>query len=129
MAVHVFVYDDSVDVTINGIDRWLALSEGVHLPMADITGARVTTFDEACEGLGWRVGGTWLPRAWGGGIYAGHYTVPGRKGARQLWCVFRDPEVLVIDTRLERPTRVVLQVPDRHDLAWFIGERLAKHRR
>ncbi|MEZ5142923.1 MAG: hypothetical protein R2726_10450 [Acidimicrobiales bacterium] len=128
MAVHVFVYDDSVDVTINGLDRWLSLSAGVHLPMDDVLGARVASFEEVRSDIGWRVGGTYWPRSWGGGIATGWYTVPGRKGARQLWCVFTDPEVLVIDTTLERPSRVVLQVPDRHDLAWFIGERLARRR-
>ena len=49
----------------------------------------------------------------------------GEKGKRQLWCVYRDDEVLVIDNRLNRPCRVVLQLPDRHDIAWYIGERLA----
>jgi hypothetical protein len=32
--------------------------------------------------------------------------------------------VLVIDSWLERPSRVVLQHPDRHNLAWLIGERI-----
>ena len=56
----------------------------------------------------------------------GWFTVKDRKGARELWCVYKDPEVLVIDTRRERPCRVVLQHPDRHDLAWYIGERLGR---
>jgi hypothetical protein len=124
--VHVFVYDDSVDVNIGGLDSLLALSNGVSLSMDDIVSARVIAFDEARAGLGWRLGGTYWPRGFGLGIATGHYAVPGRKGARQLWCVYTDSELLEIQTRLERPTRVVLQVPDRHDLAWFIGERLAR---
>lgn len=124
--MHVFVYDDSVDVTIAGLDSVLSLSSGVTLSMDDIVSARVISFTEAMAGLGWRVAGTYWPRGFGLGIATGHYSVPGRKGARQLWCVYTDNEVLEIQTRLERPTRVVLQVPDRHDLAWFIGERLAR---
>ena len=54
----------------------------------------------------------------------GHFTVPGRTGARQFWCVYRDPEVLVIDTSLENPARIVLQHADRDRLAWFISERI-----
>ncbi len=72
-------------------------------------------------GVGWRVGGTY----WPGRVAAGWFTMPDRKAARQLWSVYRDDEVLVIDTTRERPCRVVLQRPDRHDLAWLIGERLS----
>jgi hypothetical protein len=38
--------------------------------------------------------------------------------------VYRDDEVLQLETRLDRPRYIVLQHPDRHTLAWLIGERI-----
>lgn len=120
MGVHVYVLDNAVDITFSGFDSIWTLKSQLHLPLRDIEQARVAPVSELKRQLGWRVGGTYIP----GWAACGHYTVPGRKGARQLWCVYRDSEALVIDTKLERPARVVLQIPDRHDLAWLIGERV-----
>lgn len=117
------VSDRSVEVDFEGLDQVMCLARHVSIPIEHITAARVTAVEEVKAGIGWRVGGGY----WPGWFATGHYTVPGRKGARQLWCVYRDPEVLVIDTDLERPARLVLQHPDRHDLAWWIGERLPSH--
>ncbi len=124
MAVEVYVHDDRVTIDLGGMEQVWCLKRHVELPIADVTGARVAPVDELREGLGWRVGGGY----WPGRLATGHFTVPGRSGARQLWCVFRDPEVLVIDTVLERPCRVVLQHPDRERLAWLIAERVPSHR-
>lgn len=121
MGVHVYVHDDGVEISFDGWERIWALAGDLYLDMADIVAARVAPVAEVKEELGWRVGGTYLP----GVVAAGHYTVRGRKGARQLWSVYRDDEALVIDTRRDRPCRVVVQVPDRADLAWIISERLA----
>lgn len=120
MSLDVHVHDDRVTVDIGGIDQVWCLKRHIDLPMLDITSARVVTVAEAKEGLGWRIGGG----NWPGRMATGHFTVPGRTGARQLWCVYRDAEVLVIDTDLERPARVVLQHPDRDRLAWLIAERI-----
>jgi hypothetical protein len=120
MSVDVYVHPDTVDITFGGLDRLWALKDRLILPMDEITSARVVSRQEAQADLGWRVGGTY----WPGVVAAGHYTVKGRKGARQLWCVYRDDEVLSITTTRERPCKVVLQHPDRHNLAWFIGERI-----
>jgi hypothetical protein len=123
MAVHVHVSDDAVDITFSGIDRWVTFNpSGQQLSMADITSARVASRAEASASVAWRVGGGYWPKR----MTTGWYTVKKRKGARELWCVYRDQEVLVIDTVLAKPCRVVLQHPDRHDLAWYIGERLAR---
>jgi hypothetical protein len=123
VAVFVYVFDDAVDIMFTGADRWLTFNpHGQLIAMDDVTGARVTSRAEARVNTGWRMPGT----AWFWSLAAGWYTVKGRKGARELWCVYRDPEVLVIDTLLSRPCRIVLQHPDRHNLAWFIGERLGR---
>ena len=123
MAVGVHVSDDAVDVRFTGADRLITFAHGgVHLCMSDIVAARVVPRQGLREDLGWRVGGGYFP----GRLATGWFAVKGAKGRRQLWCVYRDDEVLVIDTRLDRPCRVVLQLPDRHDIAWYIGERLAR---
>ena len=123
MAVHVHVHDDAVDIRFTGLDWLMTFNpSGQHLAMADITGARVIPRSEAVARLRWRVGGGY----WPGAMATGWYSERDRKGVRELWCVYRDTEVLAIDTTLAKPCRVVLQHPDRHDLAWFIGERLGR---
>jgi hypothetical protein len=122
MAVHVEVADDAVTITLSGLDRVAALCHRCTIPIEAVTAARVVPVAEPRASLGWRTGGSYFP----GCIATGWYTIKERKGARQLWVVYRDPEVLVIDTTLERPATIVLQTPDRHDIAWFIGERLGR---
>ena len=121
MAVHVHVSDDAVDIRFTGIDWLMTFNpSGQHLAMTDITGARIAPREEVLTDLRWRAAGGYWPKA----MATGWFTVKDRKGVRQLWCVYRDTEVLVIDTNLARPCRIVLQHPGRHDLAWYIGERL-----
>lgn len=125
MALDVHVYDDHVAIDVGGWEQVWSLARHVELAMSDITSARVRPVDEVKEGLGWRVGGTY----WPGVVACGHFTYPHRSGARQFWCTFKDHEVLVIDTDLDRPARVVLQHPDRDRLAWLIAERIPADRR
>ena len=122
MGCCVYVHDDRVDIDVDGLDRLMALKGHLTLSMADIVSARVAPVDEPRRDLGWRVAGGY----WPGLVATGHFLVRGRPGARPWWLVYRDPEVLVIDTDLDRPCRVVLQHPDRHDLAWLINERVAR---
>ena len=61
---------------------------------------------------------------WPGRMATGHFTWRHRKGIRQLWAVYSDKEALVIDTTLEKPARIVIQHPYKHDLAWLIAERI-----
>lgn len=125
MAVDVFVHDEGVEVDFTGLDVAMCFARHVTVPMEHVVGARIATWDEVRPDLGWRVGGGY----WPGWFATGWYTVPGHKGDRQLLCVYRDrDELLVIDTDLPRPSRLVLQHPDRHDLAWWIGERLDARR-
>jgi hypothetical protein len=120
MSLDVHVHDDRVTVDLGGADRLWCLASHLEVPVAHITSARVAPVSEVKAGLSWRVGGAY----WPGIVATGHYLVPDRKGARQFWCVYRDTEVLVIDTDLDRPARVVLQHPDRDRLAWLIAERI-----
>lgn len=122
MAIKLTVGDDAIDLVITGwYDRVMCVSSGAHIPLADVVGARLVTWDEARADMGWRVGGAY----WPGSIATGWYTMPGQKGLRQLWAVFKDrAELLMIDTRLDKPCRLVLADPDRARLAAAINERV-----
>ena len=129
MAVDVYVHPDTVDITFSGMDRLLCFTDRVMVPTAAIVSARVRPVSEVRADLGWRTLGARLP----GVVLAGSFVFRDRPGSthatglageRQLWCVYRDDEVLVIDTTWPRPSRIVLQHPDRHNLAWLIGERV-----
>ena len=62
MSLTVRLLDDAVDIGIHGAgDRLLCLSRGVRLPWSEIVAARATTWADVREGLGWRVGGGYLP--------------------------------------------------------------------
>lgn len=119
MGINVFVHDDSVEIDLTGLDRLETLAGHLRLPMTDIADARIATQEELKAELGCRLWGTYFP----GLVAAGHFTTRGRPGVRQFWDVHRDPEVLVIETRVDQPWRVVLQHPDRDLLAWLIAER------
>lgn len=127
MTVDLVVHDDAVELQITGwFDRAMCVSSGVRIPFADIVRAEVTSWDTARAQMGWRVGGTY----WPGKIATGWYMVRDngdlQKGVRQLWAVFKYREkILVIDTKLDRPCRLVIGRPDADVLAAEINERLA----
>ena len=123
MGVQVHVDDDVVEVRFTGIELLLALKGHVALPVEAIRSARVAPVPELEAERSWRVFGSYLPGVAAAGTFAGR----GDERGRQLWCVERDDEALVVELEPgpEQPyRRVVLQHPDRHDLAWWIGERL-----
>lgn len=120
MAVRVVVDDDAVDIRLTGVDALYALRSHLRIAMPSITRVAVMPVAQARRSIGLRVGGTAFPRL----VLAGWFSDRRRRGARQWWSTYRDDEVLVVDTRLRRPSRVVVQHPDRHDLAWWIGERI-----
>jgi len=120
MSVDVYVHDDRVTIDIGGLDQVWCLARHLEVAIDDVTAARVVPADDVTPDLGWRVGGGYWPHR----MATGHFLVRDRPSARQFWCAYRDREVLVIDTRLERPARIVLQHPDRDRLAWLIAERI-----
>jgi hypothetical protein len=122
VGVAIHVSDRAVSVELDGLERVLALAGRLEIPMEHVVGARVAPLDSVRGGMGWRVLGAYLP----GYVAAGWFLVPDRPGARQFCCVQRDRDVLVVDTDLERPARLVLQHPDRARLAWWIAERVGR---
>jgi hypothetical protein len=123
VTVTTSVREGVLDVEVRGIGSHLmVLSGDQHIPMADIVEARVVGWEEARAGMGWRTCGGY----WPGWFATGWYAVPGRKGARQFFSVYRDrDELLLVDTKLERPARLVLAVPNPHELAKEINRQLA----
>jgi len=122
VTTHVQVDDDAVIVRFSGIHAVLAIKVLQRVAIEDVEGARLGSARELRKELGVRVGGGY----WPGWLCTGHFTWKGRQGLRQLWSVYRDDEVLVIDTKLQRPARIVLQHPDRERLAWLINERVSR---
>lgn len=120
MSLDVVVTDEAVVISVRGWDALWSFRRELRLPLRDVVAATVMSRREALAGLGIRLRGGY----WPGRLATGVFTVRGRRGARQWWCVYRDPEVLVIETRLQRPARVVVQHPDRHRLARWINERV-----
>lgn len=125
MAISVVVTDSSVDIDVTGVDRLWSLSRGRVIPIDEIVSARVAPRAEVVRRLRWRIGGTAFPRV----IYAGHFLIrreDGERGLRAWVSIRRGPELLEITLRGRRPRLIALEHPDAHDLAWFIGERLAR---
>ncbi len=121
MAVHAVVTDESFDITLSGLDRVWALKRHVSVPLDVIAAADVVPRADAVRRVRWRLGGTYWPRA----VFAGHYTVRDQPGTRAFASVYRAPEVLLVTTTVDRPRLVLLQHPDCHELAWYIGERIS----
>jgi hypothetical protein len=120
MAIDVFVGDRVVAVHLTGVDSVWSLRSRLLVPIDDIVSARVVDRDDALGRIGWKLGGTSIP----GVVAAGTFGINGNDGDRAFCCTYRDEEFLEIETKLPRPRLILLQHPDRHELAWLIGERV-----
>ena len=108
MTVEARIEGDVLVVEITERDRFWCMSNGQRIARSDIVAARVATWTEVRAELGWRVGGTYVP----GRVAAGWYLIKKRKGCRQLLAVFRDrSSLLMVDTRLKKPARLVIATP------------------
>lgn len=123
MAVEATVTDTEVQIRCTGADRLFALCRERRVPLGEILSAHVLPRSMVTSRLSWRVGGTDLP-----GVYWGGYFLlrddTQRPRARAWVRITRDPEVLAIELRGRRPRLIAVSHPDRHDLAWWISERL-----
>lgn len=126
MAIDAVVNDSTLDVSLTGLDAVWGLRRRVSIPLDTVVSARVTPTASAKEQLGIRLHGTWFP----GRLHAGTFLLADRPGpfrTRPRAFVFtrRASTVLEVHTTLNDPAVVLLEHPDAHDLAWFIGERIA----
>ncbi|HEX3825858.1 MAG TPA: hypothetical protein VHV82_01185 [Sporichthyaceae bacterium] len=115
MSVEVVIAEREVRAAFRGADAFFASSRGITIPVPRLRAVGVMSRLDAhreCSKL--RLPGTALP----GVLRAGSY---GRGDERQLWCVHRAEQVLVLDL-IGRPyCRVVLEVADPAGLAGRIG--------
>jgi hypothetical protein len=121
MAVTITVGAAALEVRLTDWDKLVAMRGAIDVAYDEIVDARVASLAQATELRGWRVGGTYVP----GRIATGNFLTRGQRNRRQFWSVYRDTEVLLIETRGERPWRVVLQTPQRHDLAAALQIRMS----
>jgi hypothetical protein len=120
MAIDVFVGDRVVAIHLTGLDAVWSLRSRLLVPVDEIVSARVVDRDDAMARLCWRLGGSSVP----GVVAAGTFSLTTGDGDRAFCCTFRDEEFLEIKTTLPRPRLILLQHPDRRELAWLIGERV-----
>jgi hypothetical protein len=120
MAIDVFVGDRVVAIHLTGLDSVWSLRSRLLVPISEIAAARVVDRDDAMGRIGWKFGGTAVP----GLVAAGTFTLDHADGDRAFCCLYRDRELLEIETTIQRPRLILLQHPDRHELAWLIGERV-----
>jgi len=117
VGIEVRVEGDDLVVRTGGLDTLLTLTRELRIARSDITDAQLLPVADAKATLGWRIGGGYFPR----GFATGWFLWKGRRGLWQWWCVFRDDEVLVIDTDQPKPARLVIQTPDRAAIAKQLG--------
>jgi hypothetical protein len=120
MAVTVELTDTGIDVHLTGMDMVWSLRGAVTVPWSDVVGARVVGAKVARQRLLLRTVGTGLT----GVVKAGRFTVRDEPGVREFWATYRDPEFLEIETTQLQPKRIVLQAPDRAELAARINGRV-----
>jgi hypothetical protein len=111
-----------LNIRLTGASRLLAMKGRLAVPFAHIVAARVMPRNLAAKSRGWlRFPGTQFP-----GVTSGSYR--GR-GEWQFWDVRRAKEVLAIDLRDERYSRLILQVPDPATEAQKINDALEQQTR
>jgi hypothetical protein len=120
VAVVVELTDTGIDVHLSGPDMVWAIRGDLSVPWPEVVSARVVEAEEAKRRLMWRLRGTAFP----GAVIAGTSTVRNEPGVREFWCVYRDPEYLEIETTNDQPKRIVLQTPERAELAAAINARV-----
>jgi hypothetical protein len=123
MAVSVVVTDSQVHIRCTGWDRIWSLSRGRTIELFEILSANVLPRSVVRSRLTWRIGGTHFP----GLIVAGHFLLRDdaqRPRARAWVLLHRDREALVLELRGRTPQLIALSHPDRHNLAWWLAERI-----
>ena len=123
MAVSVVVTDTQVQIRCTGWDRFWSLSRGRTIELYEILSANVLPRSTVTSRLTWRIGGTHVPAL----IAAGHFLLRDdsqRPRARGWVLLHRDSEALVLELRGRTPKLIALSHPDRHNLAWWIAERI-----
>jgi hypothetical protein len=122
MGVTLSLVASQLNIRLKGASRFLSFKGRLAVPLAHIVAAHVMPRKVAMKSRGWfRFPGTSSP-----GITSGSYR---GKGEWQFWDVRLAKEVLAIDLRDERYSRLVLQVPDPATEAQKINDALEQETR
>ncbi len=105
MAVQLEIVDDVLDLRLTGAQAALSLRRRLRVPVSAVRGIAVLPRDQVPRS-GFRLPGTSVP----GLVRAGSYRVGA---SRELWCVGRGPELLVVQLEPGQSyRRWVLEVDD-----------------
>jgi hypothetical protein len=128
VAVEITCNVDTFKLSLSGKDRILAMRGRIEIPMSAVLSASVQAKTPLINELAVRVRGSSIPTR----VLSGSYTVWPHarieKGDRHFWVTYAASEVLVVDTSLARPRRIVVQTERRRELAVEIGELAATAR-
>jgi hypothetical protein len=109
MSAEVVIDGNALRVELSGLTGKLSMKSQLEVQIADVTGVRVATVDDAREGQPlkelWPVVGTWFP----GWFKIGSF---GKGDQKQFWYVHDHDRVLVIDLAHDEYVRLVLEVDD-----------------
>lgn len=127
MAIDFEFDDGDLVVRISGWDIVWSLHRTVRVPVGAIERVYVQAKDPLQNELAFRIRGGSMP----GVVMAGRFSVwkkhRTRDGERQFWLTKRAAEVLVIDTDVASPARLVLEVPEPRALQRELSDRIARH--
>lgn len=119
MSLHAVADATGLHVQARGWARLWGCSRGLELTRDQIADAGVGEWADLAARIGWRVGGTGLPRR----FYAGWFTVRGRKGERAwLYADHGKPLLCVSAPAGHRPALVAIsldRVDVRPDADWL----------
>jgi hypothetical protein len=107
VALKAWADGDGLHVRATGLASFLAFVRRIDIGPGEVLSVRRDGFKELIRVVGWRIGGSYVPRL----LAAGWYTRRGVKGSR-VWCWAQPRDVLVfVETSRPRPCIVVLPEP------------------
>ncbi len=122
MALEVSLDGGTLSIDLSGWHLFFAMRSHVEVPLADIESVSLQPKHPLVSQVAVRMRGSSIP----GRVLAGSYSVwphaRVEKGDRQFWMTYGAAEVLVIETRVSRPRRIVLELEDRHAVMLRIQE-------
>ena len=124
MAVSIDIVGDELVVSVTGPDVALALRRSISVPVAAITSVEIGFKNPLLDQLGFRIRGASIPGLLVAGTYSVWASYRRFEGERQFWFTKRATEVLVIETDIARPSRLVIETEDRHELRRRLNEEL-----
>lgn len=122
MGLVVSLDGGTLSIDLSGWHMIFAMRSHVEVPLADVESVSLQSKHPLVSEVAVRMRGSSIP----GRVLAGSYSVWPHarieKGDRQFWMTYSAAEVLVIETKVARPRRIVLEMDDRHAVMLRIQE-------